>query len=161
MTDHEPDERDITDDMPSASDKRSFLFFALVLLLPVLATLGFGFYQKLANDAPFVAGKGHPLAAAAGKVEAYSRLYPPQGNWRAQGVRIIDDETIVLDVELPSPKHATAISTRRPRIQYSYVKLACPPNEAGHKLLMDESNRVRVALRYQGKLVAEGTCPPS
>lgn len=161
MSDHDHIESDITDNLPSVREGRSMLLFAFVLLVPVIGALGIGFYEKHSDDGPFLAGASHPLTAAADKVEAYSRLFPPQGNWRAQGVRIIDDETLVLDVELPSPKHATVISTRRPRIQYSYIKLACPPDEAGHKPLMNEGDRVVVSLRFQGKMVAEGACPPS
>ncbi len=150
---------DFIDEEPNPNERRSFILFVLILLIPVMGALGVGFYQKFSEDTPFTAGKGHPLTDAASWIAAYSRQNPPQGNWLAKGVRIVGDKTMVLDVELPSLQHATAISTRRPRIQYSYVKLACPPDDAGHKPMMEEHDRIIVALRYQGKLIAEGTCP--
>ena len=64
-----------------------------------------------------------------------------------------------MEVELPSLKHASVISSRRPRIQYSFIKLACPPEAAGHTELMDSLDRIVIQLRYDGDLIAEGTCP--
>ena len=142
-----------------AEERRSILKFALSLLIPAVLLVAFGLWDKYADHAAGAMDSGHPLRAAAGKVDAYSRLNPPRGNWLAKGVRIVDDETLVLDVELPSLYQASVIASRRARVKYAYVKLACPPAEAGHRELMTPGGRVRVALRYQGRLVAEGSCP--
>jgi len=163
MSDHElyEDEDDVDVDEDRASERKAVALFGMCLLIPALVLIGLGIVADDDTSGAYHMDAGHQLARAADKVRAYSRHNAPWSDWKAGEVRVTDENTIKFDVELATPRQATVISTRRPRIQYSYVKLACPPAEAGHKELMEMGDKLVVALHYQGKLVAEGACPPS
>jgi hypothetical protein len=99
------------------------------------------------------------LKRAAAYLDNFTRLNPPNGVWRQQGVEVVDGKTLRMQVEVPYRQHAQAIMTRRERIQYSYVKLACPPADSGVGEFMASDDRIVVELLHNGESIAEGTCP--
>lgn len=83
---------------------------------------------------------------------------PPYGVWSFDGVRITDDERLVVDVHVTVIPHATFIETRNKRIRYSYMKLACPSGDAEVQKWLDDIP-VWINLNFHGKTLIEGSCP--
>ncbi len=98
------------------------------------------------------------LNVAAIALHDYYSVNPPYGVWTFNGVRITDDERLVVDVHVSVIPHATFIETRNKRIRYSYLKLACPAATANvHKWL--DKIPVWINLNFHGKTLLEGACP--
>ncbi len=99
------------------------------------------------------------LAAAATSVKAYYADNPPNGLWVATGVRVTDDKRVMVDVDVTKAKHANVIRSRNKRIQYSYLKLACPPSEAPISRVLVEGSALWINLHFEGATILEGACP--
>jgi len=98
------------------------------------------------------------LSVAAIALHDHYSINPPYGVWAFDGVRITDDNRLVVDVHVAVIPHATFIETRNKRIRYSYMKLACPSAKADvQKWLGDVP--VWINLNFHGKTLLEGTCP--
>lgn len=163
-------------DEPKTSDRTFYRYLFLALLIPAVGIGGLALMTEettqgsasVESEKSFSAafqidlfgnGDEERMRKAAALLDNYTRLNPPNGVWRQQGVEVVDDETLRMTVEVPYRQHAQAIRTRRERIQYSYVKLACPPTEAGLAEYMNDDDRIVVQLRHKGETIAEGACP--
>ncbi|MBT6093492.1 MAG: hypothetical protein HOH04_01330 [Rhodospirillaceae bacterium] len=98
------------------------------------------------------------MRTAAIALDAYYSDNPPNGVWEYQGVRIVDDKRIVVDVHVSVVPHATVIESRNNRIRYSYMKLACP---SANQMVENWTDDVLVwiNLNFHGKTLIEGACP--
>jgi hypothetical protein len=71
---------------------------------------------------------------------------------------VVEDKRIVVDVHVAVVPHATVIESRNNRTRYSYMKLACPGNDAIVANWTDDV-RVWVNLHFHGKTLIEAACP--
>ncbi len=99
------------------------------------------------------------LAASAAAIEAYYVKNPPNGLWKATGVSVTDDKRVMVNVDVAKVPHAKIIRSRNKRIQYSYLKLACPPLDAPINRALVEGNRLWINLHFEGATILEGACP--
>lgn len=98
------------------------------------------------------------LRAAAIALDTHYNQNPPNGVWRYDGVRIVDNKRLVVDVHVAVVPHATVIESRNKRIRYSYMKLACPSGDPELEKWIDEA-RVWINLNFYGKTLIEAPCP--
>ena len=110
----------------------------------------------------FIAASSGPdtdeLRAAAIALDNFYSDNPPNGVWEYQGVRIVDNKRLVVDVHVAVVPHATVIESRNNRIRFSYMKLACPSgNPMVDKWLTD--TKVWINLHFHGKTLIEAACP--
>jgi len=135
------------------SSKRWFVISLLItLMIPgaVLATLSFYAEDMTQEEA---------LQVAAVAVKNYIDENPPRQGWKATSVYINDKQNLVVDVHVPRFDHAEVIRTRSERIKYSYLKLACPPQDAWVFDWLHGEDRIWVNLHHHGKSLLEAPCP--
>jgi len=110
----------------------------------------------------FLVAKSGPdteaLRTAAIALDNFYNENPPNGVWEYQGVRIVDDKRLVIDVHVAVVPHATVIESRNKRIRFSYMKLACP---VGDPIVEEwtKQSRVWINLHFHGKTLIEAACP--
>jgi len=132
-------------------NRRKLLGTSLALSVPALLLAGL-FAVSQSNE------KMDAMRVAAIALNDYYADNPPYGVWDFQGVRITDDERLMVDVHVAVTPHATFIETRNMRIRYSYLKLACPKAKANvHQWLKNQT--VWINLHFHGKTLMEGACP--
>lgn len=126
-----------------------------------------GIFIAMAIPAVFLGGimlaaKSGPsedtMRAAAIALDAFYNENPPNGIWEYQGVRIVDNKRLVIDVHVAVVPHATVIESRNERIRYSYMKLACPSSDPVVDKWIKET-RVWINLHFHGKTLIEAACP--
>lgn len=99
------------------------------------------------------------MSVAAIALHDHYSVNPPYGVWSFDGVRITDDERLVVDVHVTVIPHATFIETRNKRIRYSYLKLACPPENAWVYEWLHGRDRIWINLHHHGKTLMQAPCP--
>ena len=99
------------------------------------------------------------LAASAIAVGGYYADNPPNGFWKATDVRVTDDKRLIVDVDVTRAPHAKIIRSRNKRIQYSYLKLACPPSDAPINRILAEGSPLWINLHFEGASILKGACP--
>jgi len=100
------------------------------------------------------------MKVAAIALNDYYSDNPPFGVWNYEGVRITEEEKLIVDVHVAVIPHATFIKTRNKRIKYSYLKLACPKNSPElHRYL--EGQVVWINMHFHGETLLLGACPLS
>jgi len=132
--------------------RRKIFGIAMTMAVPaglIAGLLVMATYSGPSNDA---------LRTAAIALDAYYAENPPNGVWEYQGVRVVEGKRIVVDVHVAVVPHATVIESRNNRIRYSYMKLACPGNDAVVANWTDDV-RVWVNLHFHGKTLIEAACP--
>lgn len=135
------------------SSKRWFITSLLItLMIPgaVLATLSF-YAEDMSQE--------EALEVAAVAVKNYIDENPPRQGWKATNVYINGDMNLIVDVRVPRFDHAEVIRTRSERIKYSYLKLACPPEEAWVYEWLQGNDRIWINLHYNGTTLLEAPCP--
>lgn len=164
------------DDDQKTGDRAFYRYLFLALLIPAIAVGALALFAKggsgaaasaetqSASSASFkvdlTSNGAQRLQRAAALLDNFTRIHPPNHMWRQQGVKVIDGRTIKMTVDVPYGYQAKTIITRRPRIKYNYVTLACPPEKkAGLDSYLNSDDRIVVELRYDGEKIAEGTCP--
>ncbi len=131
--------------------RRKIIGLALTLAIPAGLIAGL---MTLAMPGP----SENNMRTAAIALDAYYRDNPPNGVWEYQGVRIVDQKRVIVDVHVSVVPHATVIESRNNRIRYSYMKLACPSKN----MVVDNWTsdvRVWVNLNFHGKTLIEAACP--
>ncbi|MEK9724245.1 MAG: hypothetical protein VW405_12305 [Rhodospirillaceae bacterium] len=98
------------------------------------------------------------MKVAAIALHDHYSVNPPYGVWTFDGVRINEDERLVVDVNVSVIPHATFIETRNQRVRYSYLKLACPLADAGVNKWLDDI-KVWINLTFHDKTLIEAPCP--
>lgn len=110
----------------------------------------------------FIAARNGPdaddLRTAAIALDNFYSENPPNGVWEYQGVRIVDNKRIVVDVHVAVVPHATVIESRNNRIRFSYMKLACPAGDPVVEKWITET-KVWINLHFHGKTLIEAACP--
>jgi hypothetical protein len=110
----------------------------------------------------FLAARNGPdvddLRAAAIALDNFYSDNPPNGVWEYQGVPVVDDKRIVVDVHVAVVPHATVIESRNNRIRFSYMKLACPTGDPVVAKWITET-KVWINLHFYGKTLIEAACP--
>lgn len=135
------------------SSKRWFFTSLLItLMVPglVLATLTY-YAEDMSQD--------EALEVAAVAVKNYIDENPPRQGWQATKIYINGDMNLMVDVGVPRFDHAEVIRTRSERIKYSYLKLACPPENAWVYEWLHGKDRIWINLHYNGKTLLEAPCP--
>ena len=129
--------------------KMNGLVLAIVMSGGLIAGLMTAAYTGPSDDA---------LRAAAIALDTYYNENPPNGVWRYEGVRIVDNKRLVIDVHVAVVPHATVIESRNKRIRYSYMKLACPHGDPIVERWLEET-KLWINLNFHGKTLIEGACP--
>ncbi len=126
----------------------------ITLMIPgaVLATLSFYAEDMSQEDA---------LEVAAVAVKNYIDENPPRQGWQATKVYINSDMNLVVDVHVPRFDHAEVIRTRSQRVRFSYLKLACPPENAWVYEWLQGKERIWINLHHHGKSLMLAACPSS
>jgi hypothetical protein len=135
------------------SSKRWFITSLLItLMIPgaVLATLSFYAKDMSQEEA---------LEVAAVAVKNYIDENPPRQGWKATSVHINQDMNLMVDVHVPRFDHAEVIRTRSERVRYSYLKLACPPENAWVYEWLHGRDRIWINLHHHGKTLMQAPCP--
>jgi hypothetical protein len=70
-------------------------------------------------------------------------------------------KNVIVDVHVSRYDHAQVITQRNKRIQYSYLKLACPPSDAWVYDWLDGDDRIWVNLHHHGETILKAPCPNS
>lgn len=161
----------------TTTENRAFYrYLFLALMIPAIAVATLALFAEDHGERTAVVGSEKSASAAfvidlfstdddqrlkraAAYLDNFTRLNPPNGVWRQQGVEVVGGKTLRMQVDVPYRQHAQAIMTRRERIRYSYVKLACPPLDSGLGEFMASDDRIVVELVHNGESIAEGTCP--
>ncbi len=65
----------------------------------------------------------------------------------------------MVDVDVTKVPHAKIIRSRNKRIQYSYLKLACPPLDAPIRRALVDGSPLWINLHFEGATILEGACP--
>jgi len=94
-------------------------------------------------------------------VKNYVDENPPRKGWRATDIYIGADKNVVVDVHVSRYDHAQVINQRNKRIQYSYLKLVCPPSDAWVYDWLDGNDRIWVNLHHHGETIIKAPCPNS
>lgn len=125
-----------------------------VLVAVGLPAVGLLWLMQMTKSAPH----DNSMDVAAIALHDHYTANPPYRVWDFDGVRITEDDRIVVDVHVAVIPHATFIETRNMRIRYSYLKLACPAKDAPvQKWLGDK--KIWINLNFHGKTLMEAACP--
>lgn len=133
--------------------KRWFIVSLLVTLgIPsaVLATMAH--FAEEMSDA-------EALEVAQVAVKNYIDENPPRPGWKATKVYVDDQGSVVVDVHVPNFAHARVIQERNERIRYSYMKLACPPEDAWVYEWLGHAHRLMINLNHHGETLIKAPCP--
>ena len=133
---------------------RRWFFMSLVVTLAVpgvvLATMA-SFAEEMTES--------EALEVATVAVKNYLDENPPRQGWRATSIYVDDRQSVVVDLHVPRFEHAQVIRQRNERIQYSYLKLACPPPNAWVFEWLHGENRIWVNLHHHGDTIIKAPCP--
>jgi len=99
------------------------------------------------------------LEVAAVAVKNYVDENPPRQGWRATKIYIGQKKNLVVDIHVPRFDHAEVIRTRKERIKYSYLKLACPPQNAWVYDWLNGNDRIWINLHHHGETLLRAPCP--
>ena len=135
-----------------ASKKWFATSLLITLLIPGAALFGLSqFTEEMSQE--------DALEVAAVAVQNYIDENPPRQGWRATKTYIGLEKNLVVDVHVPRFDHAEVIRTRKERIKYSYLKLACPPQDAWVYDWLDGNNQIWINLHHHGETLLRAPCP--
>ncbi len=103
--------------------------------------------------------KEEQLEVAAIAVRNYIDENPPRLGWRSTGIQILPKKGVVVAVLVPNPTHARVIQERNDRIKFSYMKLACPPQDAWVYDWLGSNDRIYINLHHYGTTLVQAACP--
>lgn len=132
--------------------RRNIIAACIVLGLPILFI---GLARLIAMD-PVDRDK---MEVARAVLEEHVRRHPPNKTWQMTSIRISDDFKLVMDVNVPNSRHAKVIQSRTPRVQHSYMKLACPSLDSRVYKQLPEGETVWIQLHYYDQPIIKGACP--
>lgn len=101
------------------------------------------------------------LQVATVAVKNYVDENPPRKGWKATDIYVGEKKNVIVDVHVSRYDHAQVITQRNKRIQYSYLKLACPPSDAWVYDWLDGDDRIWVNLHHHGETILKAPCPNS
>lgn len=129
-----------------------FISLASAIAIPGLTLLTLSQFADEMSDE-------EALEVATVAVKNYVDENPPRKGWRATGIYVGSDRNVVVDVHVSRYDHAQVINQRNQRIQYSYLKLACPPSDAWVYQWLDGKDRIWVNLHHHGETIIKAPCP--
>jgi len=127
---------------------------SLIILIPSLFLIGSLFFARDGSR-----NEDMQIAALVLAEDMHSVLL--QNGWSINRVFVNDKQQVELDIDLAYSYQAEFIKSRNGRVQFSYVKLACPPPEAKVYSILPKFESVWVHLLYNKELIVKGACPKS
>lgn len=129
-----------------------FISLAAAIAIPSLTLLTLSqFADEMSEE--------EALEVASVAVKNYVDENPPRKGWRATNIYIGTKHNVIVDVHVSRYDHAQVINERNQRIQYSYLKLACPPTDAWVYQWLSGKDRIWVNLHHHGETIIKAPCP--
>jgi len=139
---------------PRKISRRVIINLAAIISLPCIFLAAIVFLSEEVNDKK-------ELEIAALTLAEDMEKTPLKDGWTVTDIRATDIHRVEMDVEVALHYQAEFIKSRKGRIQYSYLKLACPHTDAKAYQIMSKAQSVWVRLLYNNELIVTGACPKS
>jgi len=125
---------------------------SVIVLVPAAFLIGAIYMSK---EPP----QRHEMEIAALALAEDMQNSPPRDGWLVTDIRVNEKTRVEMDVEVAYHHQAEFIRSRSGRIQHSYLKLACPAEEAKVYQILPKHEAVWIHLHFNRDHIVSGACP--